>query len=111
MVVPEVKHLLSGNKLNKDVRGAIIYALGKLGERAVAPGLARLLADDKLYPIVRRNIARVLGELGERTVVPELIRLVANDKLISDVPMLIVTADFEKVAYDMSSVLSVSYLI
>jgi len=62
---------------NRDVRWAVVKALGKIGNQGAIPGLIGRLADDAP---VRREAVRILGEIGvgKPEVVDALIPLLEN---------------------------------
>jgi len=70
--------LLTGERLDSDVRVSIAGALGRLGERSIVPQLTVLLANKQLDWGIRASIAGALGRLGERSIATQLVALLTG---------------------------------
>src|SRR5262249_16230267 len=60
-----LQEILANEQERPDIRRSVARALGKFGERSLAPLLLKLLINEKIYRSVRRSIAIALGELAE----------------------------------------------
>ena len=98
-VVPQLVQLLTDNSLDIQtnawfrshnrgyagydltVREAIAYALGKLGERSVAPQLVQLLTDNSLDENVRASIAHALISIGDLSILHDLVRIIGDERV------------------------------
>ena len=73
--------LLANEQLNLFVRLSIVSALGRLGDRSIAPKLLDLLSNEQLDERVRSSITWALGRLGDRSIAPKLLDLLSVEQL------------------------------
>jgi len=89
-IASDLFQLLSRKQINPYIRGRIAFALGRFGNRSLAPGLAGLLPEEGIEVLVRMRIVDALGTLGDPSVVDALERQLSNPRLDQGLCMSIV---------------------